>query len=277
MAKGISIHIAAPERGPGCSCALADRLRGPLGDAEVMAGIACREGYEVTPPLLEGEAKSTAVLARLKDAAGRLHAGDSLLLTYSGHGCQLRDQGGGDSDGGFDETWCLADRQLRDDELAECWTCFNPGVFIVVVSDSCNSGTVILTAQSAPDRPMWPGEVEEARVRGRFANAHYLQGLSLPSELQELVAGRKALRQDIKASVLLLYACEDGRTALDGYPNSLFTRVLHASWLAGSPTYTDLITKVRRHVRDENSRQLPGWFPAGAFDRAFLERRPFSI
>ena len=40
-----------------------------------------------------------------------------------------------------DETWVLFDRQLVDDELYEMWPQFVPGVRILVLSDSCHSGT----------------------------------------------------------------------------------------------------------------------------------------
>jgi len=42
----------------------------------------------------------------------------------------------------MDETWVLYDRQLVDDELYKIWSKFKPGVRILVLSDSCHSGTV---------------------------------------------------------------------------------------------------------------------------------------
>ena len=42
-----------------------------------------------------------------------------------------------------DETWCLYDGQLIDDELYFELSKFAPGVRILVLSDSCHSGTVV--------------------------------------------------------------------------------------------------------------------------------------
>jgi hypothetical protein len=42
----------------------------------------------------------------------------------------------------MDETWCLFDGELLDDELHELWARFTRGVRVLVLSDSCHSGTV---------------------------------------------------------------------------------------------------------------------------------------
>ena len=42
----------------------------------------------------------------------------------------------------YDETWLLNDRDLIDDELYALWAVFAPKVRIIVLSDSCHSGTI---------------------------------------------------------------------------------------------------------------------------------------
>ena len=68
-------------------------------------------------------------------------AGDIFWITYSGHGSQVPDQNGDESDG-LDETWCLYDCQILDDTLFDLWSRFKEGVRIVIFSDSCHSGTI---------------------------------------------------------------------------------------------------------------------------------------
>ena len=52
----------------------------------------------------------------MRGAAKALKPGDLFFLTYSGHGGQVPDVTG-DEDDKQDETWCLYDGQLIDDEL----------------------------------------------------------------------------------------------------------------------------------------------------------------
>jgi hypothetical protein len=55
----------------------------------------------------------------------------------------------------MDETWVCYDRQLIDDQLYELWGKFKASVRILVLSDSCHSGTVSVRFRtSSPERSM---------------------------------------------------------------------------------------------------------------------------
>ena len=112
-------------------------------DAHDMTAIAESSGFATTT-ILTADATSARVLEELATAAGQLVAGDTLLLSYSGHGGQIPDLDSDEEDGN-DETWVLYDRQLLDDELYAGYARFAEGVRIAVFSDSCHSGTVTRT------------------------------------------------------------------------------------------------------------------------------------
>jgi len=145
MPTGISIHIGLNE--------LDERhyqgrfaLAGCLGDAHAMRDLAAAAGFE--PHLITGPAATAAAVLHAIDAARARVGGDGIvLITYSGHGGRVRDlgdePGDGDKGDGWDETWCLYDRELVDDELYACWGGFAPGARVLVVSDSCHSGDMI--------------------------------------------------------------------------------------------------------------------------------------
>ena len=64
------------------------------------------------------------------------------MLSDSGHGGQVPDKNDDEPDA-QDETWCLYDGELLDDETYSLLSELSEGVRILVFSDSCHSGTSI--------------------------------------------------------------------------------------------------------------------------------------
>ena len=116
-------------------------LTGCEPDARDMTFIANSEGFAVET-LMTANATREAVVSELTNLADIMNSGDLLVVSYSGHGGQVPDQND-DEDDNSDETWCLYDGQLLDDELYHAWSKFRTGVRIIVFSDSCHSGTVL--------------------------------------------------------------------------------------------------------------------------------------
>jgi hypothetical protein len=71
---------------------------------------------EETTILLTKDAARTKVTEEIKNAVQTLKTGDISMLSYSRHGGQLPDRSEDEADA-MDETWCLYDGQLVDDEL----------------------------------------------------------------------------------------------------------------------------------------------------------------
>lgn len=65
---------------------------------------------------------------------------DMLMVTYSGHGGQVADRNGDEGDG-MDETLCLRLEDVSDDRIYETLQTL-PAIRVVMIADSCNSGTV---------------------------------------------------------------------------------------------------------------------------------------
>ena len=84
-------------------------------DAHDMAAIAKASGMKSTVLLTRKGTRANA-LAAIRGASRQLKAGDLFFLTYSGHGGQVPDVTGEEGDK-KDETWCLYDGELIDDEL----------------------------------------------------------------------------------------------------------------------------------------------------------------
>ncbi|MFC9919607.1 caspase family protein [Agromyces binzhouensis] len=106
-----------------------------------MRNIAVRDGFTART-LLTSQATAANVLAEVRSAARQSARGDVFLITYAGHGAQVPNVSDDDEIDDQDETWVTYERMLIDDELELAFSEFAAGVDIVLLSDSCHSGTV---------------------------------------------------------------------------------------------------------------------------------------
>nr|WP_210247759.1 MULTISPECIES: caspase family protein [unclassified Tardiphaga] len=141
MARGISLHLGLNAIDPTHYAGWDGALNACEADAESMKEIAEACGYQARIALTT-EAKRDTVISFLSKDAQQLQSGDIFLLTYSGHGGRLPDINGDEPDG-QDETWCLYDGQLIDDEIYQLYRGLSAGVRGFVLSDSCHSGTML--------------------------------------------------------------------------------------------------------------------------------------
>lgn len=95
-----------------------------------------------TKKILNEQATAGNILDAISDLAIKAQPGDTVVISYSGHGGQVPDTTGTEDDG-LSETWVCYDRMMVDKELYERWSEFQQLVHIQVYSDSCHSGTVV--------------------------------------------------------------------------------------------------------------------------------------
>jgi hypothetical protein len=92
--------------------------------------------------LLGEEATHKGVLAALKELVGFAAKGDTIFVSFSGHGVRLTDTKGEELDG-LSECWCLWDAVLRDDEIIAQLAEFPAKASVILVSDCCYSGGIV--------------------------------------------------------------------------------------------------------------------------------------
>lgn len=222
-------------------------------DARDMATLARAAGVKDVTTLLTAQAGRRPVLNAIQAAADRLTAGDFFLLTYSGHGGQLPDRNNDEPDG-QDETWCLFDGELVDDELFMALSQFTDGVRIVVLSDSCHSGTVIkatLVSRMADVR--YRAMPRDVARRTYEANRPMYDPI-----LREM---RLAKAQDtVKTACLLISGCQDNQLSADGTFNGLFTGTLLSVWKSGlfKGSYMDLHKAIVKRMPADQTPNLFG-------------------
>ncbi len=280
MARGISLHIGLNKVDPTHYDGWDGALNACELDANDMRQIADDRGFE-SSILLTAEATADAVVGAIERAARELAPGDLFLLTYSGHGGQVPDRNDEGEEDRSDETWLAHDRQIVDDELYASWAKFQPGVRILVLSDSCHSGTV--TRRIEADVPDQVSTREAAAAQSpRFRAlprdvmiATYRAHADLYDGIQEGVP--TAERADVDATVLLISGCRDDQLSLDGFSNGLFTENLLAVWENGTwaggghPQFHEAI---RSRMPD---RQQPNYTQVGSPNPDFEQQTPFTI
>ena len=105
--------------------------------------------YTKSDILTNEKATAANVSAKLKEYAKIVEPGSIFFLSYSGHGGLIQnDYFYITNDEEYDQTWCLYDRQFLDDEIFDALSKFDEGVRILVISDSCHSGTVTRALKS---------------------------------------------------------------------------------------------------------------------------------
>jgi len=251
-------------------------------DANDMGSLAQSRGFETTK-LLTGEATADAILNAIGGAASELEAGDIFFITYSGHGGQVPD-GDDEEVDSSDETWVAYDRQIVDDELYAQWATFQPGVRIVVLSDSCHSGSVnkrITDTDRVPD-PVATAE-KAAQQNPRFRAlprdkmiGTYRANKVLYDGIQKQVAGSESTASQLGAAVLLISGCQDNQLSRDGFSNGRFTEELKkvwadGAWQGGYPAFHEAI------VNGMPEDQTPNYNPVGAPNPDFEQQNPFTV
>src|SRR5262249_54251792 len=146
---------------------------------------------------------------------------------------------------------CLYDGQLIDDELYLELSRFGKGVRVLVLSDSCHSGTVTRAVPPpvvAGQRPkMMPPDVARTvylehkefydRLQRDVAKAAKSKASLDPDSALAHVAVSARLADvaaKCKAAVILISGCQDNQTSLDGDHNGAFTEQVLAVWSKGA-------------------------------------------
>jgi metacaspase-1 len=278
MAAGLALTVGLNSVDPKHYSGWSGELNACEADAEDMTNIVKSQGFKATT-LLTRDATRERVIEGIREASKTLKSGDIFMLSYSGHGGQLPDRNEEEADA-MDETWCLYDGELVDDELYSLYGEFAQGVRVLVFSDSCHSGTVTKAAYYQDEMDMRTSNADRDKVKYRFmpsdvANRTY----RLNKEFYDNILKRADLKEvedKVKASVLLISGCQDNQLSQDGTFNGLFTSRLLAVWKDGTfkGTHRKLHKDVVRRMPPD---QTPNYYIVGQKDTRFERQRPFTV
>jgi len=183
--------------------------------------------------------------------ATQLKKNDIFVFYYSGHGGQQPDQTRPKKDelDGKDETLVMYDGELRDDSLNDVWLKLRPGVRVVMLSDSCNSGTnyKALRVDLTKPTPIAPLDAQAAR--------------------------------EMKGQLIHMGGCRDSRTSAGYASGGLFTMALCNVWHGGTfkGDYKALYDAISKVVTSEQPDQQPAYNEYGPVGPAFRQQKPFAV
>jgi len=178
----------------------------------------------------DGRATRAAILNELEWLVGGAKKGDVLVFYYSGHGSQMPDMTGEETDK-RDETICPHDfataGMIKDDDLRAIFSGIGTGVNLEVILDSCHSGTgtrelALLSNENIPEENAIAIRYVEPPIDFGF----FLEDPSLPT--RRLLKSSPELMQiqtDVKAKAtvvvptlnhVLWSGCKDNQTSGEG-------------------------------------------------------------
>lgn len=268
MSKGLGLCVGLNSVDPKHYQGWDGRLTACEFDALSMASLLTAQGFE-TSTLLTKQATREHVLTHISEAAALLVAGDMFVFTNSSHGGQLPDLNGDESDGA-DETIAMFDGEITDDELYGQWAKFAPGVRVLVLSDSCHSGTITRAKLRPPSLLGASKAIPPAVNRATYYANREMYDPILSSRLLA------EARQKVRASVQLISGCADNQESYDGAFNGLFTGTLLKTWNAGkfSGNYTAFRKRITASMPPE---QTPNLYRVGGADSVFWAQKPFTL
>jgi hypothetical protein len=241
------------------------QLYGCEADAEFYQQLATTAGFARVVSLSTAKATSDAVKQEITAAKNGLATGDLFLITYSGHGGQVEDQNGDEPDR-LDETLCLYDRQFIDDELFDLFAGFQPGVNILMFSDSCHSGSV--ARATVPNTPL-TNSLKTALITNNVRERVVPPGVLVRTyqdnkeEYGEILSKTYVTPDHIATFVILFAACQDQETAKEQGIHGIFTATVQQALAAPGAgyTYRSLFDAVKNNIAP--SIQVPNFFTYG--------------
>ncbi|MBK9714410.1 MAG: caspase family protein [Kouleothrix sp.] len=267
-------------------------LRGCVNDALAMRDLLA-SAYGVAPTSIRMLLDSAATTAAIEDGLGWLAQPDEdertpvRLFHFSGHGTVVADASGDEPDG-QDECIVPFDYQaagpMNDDTLRALYREFPRSMHLLLVMDSCHSGTVQRNLERDISYRFLPADHEEEqqiiaaaervrREREAFAWECYRRLAERSRSEEELKQQFKTLlasfdkrhygQENVRGNVVLLAACKSSQTAADARIGGTFHGALTYYLLetlrdAGAPvSYRVLINRVGKRLYDNQFVQEP--------------------
>jgi metacaspase-1 len=217
----------------------ANHLNGCLNDAQDWSVLLEGYGFEVTK-ILDAQATKDNIIGTFNNLIGEAGEGDVVVMTYSGHGTQVLDTNN-DEDDMYDEALYVYDGVIVDDDIREIISNANDKAQIVIIADSCFSGTVTKA-------------VITENLKPRFVRA---ENVPPAAKLKKAFLSKQTGQDMVE---ILLSGCNDKEYSYDANINGKWNGAFTAftiPLIRNELTYNELYVKIREKLPSENYPQTP--------------------
>lgn len=258
-------------------------------DAIDLCAIARKQGFDATL-CIDDEAKCADIRNAITRAENELDSGDVLLLTFAGHGRRShtfqrtrkfpeKPPGCGNPPAeseGWDSSLCFYDGRIIDNEFYSFWCRLKKGVRVVMIIDSCESGSMFGLLPFSNDtgaRLASIRSVDPSMARTETDVITVWPEIDVKPELELHM---------IPPTVLIMSASKDSSIERNGKTNGAFTGGFLSAWRSkeNGDTYTSFFQKVCREARKEFALIAPSFRvigPSQAAMNGLAGQKPLSI
>lgn len=214
------------------------------------------------------------VRSHLDRLATNTKSGDIAVFYYAGHGGDVSQDG--DDAEPRDQTLCLYDQQMRDDFVAVALRKFPFGARVVVMTDSCHSGSVVRDLHPSGHSTAERKKSQRRRGRVPFLSVG-LKGGALAGTTRDVQN-----IEDLRADVLHMAACQDPQESNefsgDFGSHGYFTNGLLMGIDRGATSYRMLMRNfiIPETQRAKRSQQDAQAYTYGFHQQAFADQKPFD-
>jgi hypothetical protein len=216
-------------------------LQGCVNDANDWCALLNDYGFTTTL-LLDSQATRQNIKTALENLVLSVGQGDVGVFTYSGHGTQTIDMSGDEGDT-YDEAIYVYDGMIVDDDLRVIIDKIDPLATLVIISDSCFSGSV---TRLVP---------EKARPR-------YLPLNGFLEDREDRVVRQRFLLPESGMPELLITGCTDSEYSYDAeidgrYNGAMSAMALRVIKQNPGLTYNEFYTRLRTMLPSKDYPQSP--------------------
>lgn len=234
-------------------------LNGCVNDVEDWSKELKSRGYAVTT-LIDSKATKANIIKSIKKIITDARPNDSVVIQYSGHGSFVPDENG-DEENGADECICPHDivkngraNFITDDELYDLYALIDKEARLLLIFDSCHSGTVakagliLMQETNAPkQRFLAPSEFLAPRELAKFGTTRI----------------KKTATSSKPFVGLLLAGCQDHQVSFDAFFNNRangafsFVALQTLKKLGKNKTFEDWFKLIRKQLPSQDFSQIP--------------------